>query len=110
MTPERWREVGELFKAAVRIDPAGGEGWLRAACGGDDELRAEVGRLLALDERADRDRFLAPTEATGPPADRTGKAPPRVATPRWQPGPAGPAEDMRGFRRRSKISACGMMT
>ncbi len=52
MTPERWRQVGELFKAAVRIDPARRDPWLRSACGGDDELRAEVGRLLAAPEIA----------------------------------------------------------
>ncbi len=60
MTPERWRQIGDLFDAAVRIDPPGREAWLRAACGGDDELRAEVGRLLAQDERADRGGLLAP--------------------------------------------------
>ena len=50
MTPERLRQVGALFEAAVRIDPAGREAWLRAACGEDDELRIEVGRLLAQHE------------------------------------------------------------
>ncbi len=53
------------------IDPAGREAWLRAACGGDDDLRAEVGRLLAQDERADRDGILTPDGPTGPPPDRT---------------------------------------
>ena len=28
----RWRRIGELFKAVVRIDSAGREVWLRAAC------------------------------------------------------------------------------
>ena len=64
MTPERWRQIGDLFDAAVRIDPPGREAWLRAACGGDDELRAEVGRLLAQDERADRGGLLAPPGET----------------------------------------------
>ena len=64
MTPERWRQIGDLFDAAVRIDPAGREAWLRAACGGDDDLRAEVGRLLAQDERADRDGLLTPPGET----------------------------------------------
>jgi serine/threonine-protein kinase len=45
MTPERWRQIGGLFDAAVKIDPVDRESWLRAACGGDDDLRTEVNRL-----------------------------------------------------------------
>jgi eukaryotic-like serine/threonine-protein kinase len=71
MTPERWRQIGELFDSAVEIDAGGREAWLRAACGGDDELRAEVCRLLAQDERADRDGILTPDGLTAPNADRT---------------------------------------
>ena len=109
MTPERWREVGELFKAAVRIDPAGREPWLRAACGGDEDLRAEVGRLLALDERADRIGFLAPSEATGTPPDPTASWRSRVEAPPPEPGPAGrpgatPADDTGGFTPRQAIA------
>jgi serine/threonine-protein kinase len=109
MTPERWRRIGELFKDAVRIDPAGRGAWLRAACGGDDELRAEVGRLLALDERADHDRFLAPSEATGPPADRTASWPGRteasvtVLEPAGRPG-AAPADASGGFTPKQAIA------
>ena len=44
MTPERWRRIGELYEAAVRIDPAGRDAWLHAACGVDDELRTEAAR------------------------------------------------------------------
>ena len=43
------------------------EAWLRGACGDDDGLRAEVGRLLAQDERADRVGFLTPPEAVDQP-------------------------------------------
>ena len=71
MTPERWRRIDDLFDAALRLDPAEREAWLRGACGDDDGLRAEVGRLLAQDERADRDGFLTPPEATGRPSART---------------------------------------
>ena len=81
MTPERWRRIDELFDAALRLDPAEREAWLRGACGDDDDLRAEVGRLLAQDERADRDGFLTPPEATGPPPARTESWPPRVDRP-----------------------------
>ena len=96
MTPERWRRIDDLFDAAVRVDPAGREAWLRAACGGDDDLRAEVGRLLAQDERADRDGLLMPPGATDPPPDRTGSWPPRVgAAPRRSPGRSPPPRTRR---------------
>src|SRR5262249_52039199 len=71
MTPERWRRIGDLFDAAVGVDPASRGTWLDAACGGDEELRDEVGRLLAQDERASRTGFLAPPGPAGPPSPRT---------------------------------------
>ena len=37
MTPERWRQIDDLFDAALRLDPAEREAWLRGACGGDDD-------------------------------------------------------------------------
>ena len=76
MTPERWRQIDDLFDAALRVSPAEREAWLRGTCG-DDELRAEVGRLLAQDERADRDGFLTPPEASVRPTDQTGSWAPR---------------------------------
>jgi serine/threonine-protein kinase len=65
MTPQRWRQIGELFDAATRLDPSERGDWLRRACGNDDALRAEVDRLLAHDATAARDGFLTPTEASG---------------------------------------------
>ena len=110
MTPERWRRIGELFEAAVRIDPAGREAWLRAACGGDDELRTEVGRLLAQHERVDRSGFLTPPQAAGPPSDRTASEPPRVEAPSQRPEPAGgsgdaPANESGGLAPRRAIAS-----
>ncbi len=100
MTPERWRQVGELFEASVRIDPSGREPWLRVACGDDDDSRAEVGRLLVLDERADRVGFLTPSEATGPPPDPTASWPARVEA--LSPVPAG--HRVRAGRRHRRVS------
>jgi len=37
MTPERWRQIGDLFDVAARLEPAQREGWLRRACGEDRE-------------------------------------------------------------------------
>jgi serine/threonine-protein kinase len=110
MTPERWQQIGDLFDAAVRIDPAGREAWLGAACGGDDDLQAEVGRLLAQDERADRDGLLTPPGAIRPPPDRAVSWPTRVAVPPSQePGPVAPAvdpsvDDILGFTPRAAIA------
>ena len=94
MTPESWRRIDELFDAALRLDPAERDVWLRGACADDDGLRAEVCRLLAQDERADRDGFLTPPDATGPPPGSTQSWPHRVAVRLSQePGPITPAED-----------------
>ena len=110
MTPERWRRIGELFEAAVRIDPAGREAWLRAACGGDDELRTEVGRRLAQHERVDGSGFLTPPQAAGPPSDRTASGPPRVEAPSQRPEPAAgsgdaPANESGGLAPRPAIAS-----
>ena len=68
MTPERWRRIDDLFDAALQLAPAEREPWLREACGGDEDLRAEVDRLLAGDERAAHDGFLTPPGEVVPPA------------------------------------------
>jgi serine/threonine-protein kinase len=110
VTPQRWQRIGDLFDAAVQIDSAGREAWLRAACGEDDELRLEVIRLLNLDERAQRDGFLAPAEATGPPGDQTvtwspqveARAPQGIWPSRREE--AAPGEDDGGFMPRAAIA------
>lgn len=110
MTPDRWRQVGELFNTTVGMDPAERVAWLRDACGDDDELRAEVGRLLAQDERADRVGFLTPPEAIDPPSDPTGSWPPRPeARPLSEPWPVdqfekAQADDTGGFTPRAAIA------
>jgi hypothetical protein len=109
MTPERWRQIGELFKAAVGIDPAEREAWLRAACRGDDELGAEVSRLLAHDELADRVGLLTPPGPLGPPSDQTESWSPRAKVSPQRPGPVAPARDApadgtEGFTPRQAIA------
>jgi len=110
MTPERWRLIGELFDAALRIDDAGREVWLRAACDGDDDLRVEVGRLLAQGERADRDGLLTPDGPTGLLPDPTatwhphaGVSPSRKAEPIDADGDP-PADDTGCFSPRAAIA------
>jgi serine/threonine-protein kinase len=46
ITPERWREIDELFARALDVDPADRPGFLGAACQGDAELLRAVSALL----------------------------------------------------------------
>jgi WD40 repeat protein/serine/threonine protein kinase len=59
MTADRWERVCTILNAALACDASDREGFLREACGGDPELRAEVDRLLVLDAQANREGFLA---------------------------------------------------
>jgi serine/threonine-protein kinase len=109
MTPGRWRLVGELFEAAVRIGPVGREDWLRHACDGDEELRAEVRRLLAQDQQADRDGFLTPPEPAESLWDRTPTWPRHLEDVPQRPGPSGKpgnvrSDDASGFTPRQAIA------
>jgi eukaryotic-like serine/threonine-protein kinase len=51
MTPERFRQIRNLYEAAVEREPAERAEFLRQACQGDDELGREVERLLIARER-----------------------------------------------------------
>jgi Tol biopolymer transport system component/predicted Ser/Thr protein kinase len=47
MTSERWRQVEQLYHAAVERKPGERAAFLTEACNGDDDLRREVESLLA---------------------------------------------------------------
>ena len=53
MTPERWRQVDEVFLAAMELAPGERTVFLEQACAGDRKLLDEVESLLACDEQAD---------------------------------------------------------
>ena len=53
MTPERWQQIDQLFKAALACEPAEREEFLAANCAGDEALRLEVESLLSSLEEAD---------------------------------------------------------
>jgi serine/threonine protein kinase/Tfp pilus assembly protein PilF len=50
VTPERWRQVENLFEAAVARPPQERAAFLKQSCNGDELLRSEVEVLLAADE------------------------------------------------------------
>ncbi len=52
MKPERWRQVDQLFQAALEYAPDDRSAFISEACGDDDSLRCEVEKLLAADGQA----------------------------------------------------------
>src|SRR2546422_10004696 len=51
MTPERYHEVGRVFRAAAEIPPDRRAAFLDAACGDDKALRQDVESLLVHDSQ-----------------------------------------------------------
>ncbi len=109
MTPETWQQIDDLFDAALAIDPDERGEWLERACA-DDEVRAEIGRLLDHDERATRTSFLTPPNLTGHYVDPTTTFPPRAdrdsapASRSSEPCEAGPGDLSCGFTPRAAIA------
>ena len=56
MTLEEWRRAKEVFDVAWELEPRTRERYLAAACGGEESVRAEVGRMLL--ELAQNEDFL----------------------------------------------------
>ena len=51
MTPQRFQQIRNVFEAAVEREAGARSDFLEEACRGDEDLRAEVSRLLAAHER-----------------------------------------------------------
>src|SRR5437588_3551690 len=49
MTPERYRQIYELFNAASGRDPKARPEFLAALCAGDNDLQQEVEAMLSAD-------------------------------------------------------------
>src|SRR5262245_48913093 len=49
MTPERYKEVGQLCRAALELEPAQRAAYVVEACGDDEALRQEVESLLGYE-------------------------------------------------------------
>ena len=54
MTPERWRQITELFHAARAHDGLGRDAFLSEACADDFDLRQELDSLIAAHDEAGR--------------------------------------------------------
>src|ERR1044072_7116753 len=53
MSPEQYERLGEIYHAALELDPEDRPRFLAKACGGDQQLHREVESLLRASERAD---------------------------------------------------------
>ena len=63
MEPERWRQVEQLYHAALKQGPGQRVAFLAKACQGDPELRREVESLLATDATQAQGTTLTATVA-----------------------------------------------
>ncbi|HWQ33697.1 MAG TPA: protein kinase [Blastocatellia bacterium] len=52
MSPERWKQIEEIFNSAIELSPDERPAFLAQACGDDAELRREVERLIGNDAAA----------------------------------------------------------
>jgi tRNA A-37 threonylcarbamoyl transferase component Bud32 len=52
MSPERWRQIENIYCDALELDLTARAAFLGQACAGDDELRREVESLIAAHEQA----------------------------------------------------------
>ena len=51
MQPEHWRQIEDIFHAALEREPTDRQAYLDTACGGDETLRREVEALLHRDAK-----------------------------------------------------------
>ena len=52
MTPERWEQVGKLYRAALELRPSERTAFLSRVCGADESLHWEVESLMAAEAEA----------------------------------------------------------
>ena len=49
MTPERYRQVAEIYRAALELEPEQRAAFLARSCGDDTTLRQEIERAATMD-------------------------------------------------------------
>jgi len=57
VTPERWRQIREIFDSALERDPKDRSGFLLEACNGDTAMHAEVLSLIASFDSSQTDSW-----------------------------------------------------
>jgi eukaryotic-like serine/threonine-protein kinase len=72
---EKWNRIKALFNAAIELEPSRRAAYLDQACGGEQELRAEVESLLAHHEVTRDPAHLPGSGSTDSPESALPKAP-----------------------------------
>lgn len=57
MTPERYKQISDIYKVAVELEPRERGAFLAQACDGDEELRGEILSLIQADH--DSENFIS---------------------------------------------------
>jgi WD40 repeat protein/serine/threonine protein kinase len=78
MNVDRWRQIDDIFHEAVERQSADRSTYLKLACGGDEDLLAEVESLLIHNEQAQDREFLAAV-----PEDMNAAEPDHHLSARW---------------------------
>jgi hypothetical protein len=53
MSPDRWQQIEAVFQTAVDLKASERQAFIEMACGGDQDLRSEIEKLMADYESAD---------------------------------------------------------
>ena len=63
MERDRWKQIEQLYHAALELEPDAREAFFDEACAGDEALRREVAALLACDIPSDSSSSRLPSKS-----------------------------------------------
>jgi serine/threonine protein kinase len=58
LNPERWQEISRIFNRAISLDGTARAAYVEEKCGTDNDLRAEVEKLIESHDHAEGDNFI----------------------------------------------------
>ena len=58
MNPDRWQQISRIFNRAISLNAADRSAYVEEKCGTDDDLKAEVERLIESHQKAEGDDFM----------------------------------------------------
>ena len=59
MKPERWQEISRIFNRAISLNAADRSAYVEEKCGGDEDLKAQVEKLIESHGHAEEGEFMA---------------------------------------------------